>query len=67
MKFVLRLCSLMPNNLEIAITKFILLMPTEIAIIAFRTLVPAEIVITVFRTLTPMELAARLCPSLALR
>ena len=39
------LCSLMPNNLEIAITTFSTLAPTEIAITAFSTLAPMEITV----------------------
>ena len=45
MKFVQRLCSLISNNLEIAITMFRPLAPAEIAITAFRTLAHAEIVV----------------------
>ena len=55
------LCSLMPNNLEIAITAFRTLAPVEIAITTFRILMPAEISITTFRTLAPAEIAAHLC------
>ena len=56
------LCSLMSNNLEIAITAFRLLAPTEIAITTFIFLVPTEIAITTFRTLALVEIAACLCP-----
>ena len=56
------LCSLMPNNLEIAITYFRTLAPTEISITTFRILAPVEIAITSFRTLAPAEIAACLCP-----
>ena len=56
------LCSLMPNNLEIAITTFRTLEPAEIAITTFRILALAEIAITTFRTLAPAEIVVRLCP-----
>ena len=57
------LCSLMPNNLEIAIRYFRTLVPMEITITTFRILVHAEISITTFRTLVPTEIPARLCPA----
>ena len=55
------LCSLMPNNLEIAIRDFRTLAPAEIAITTFRILAPAEIAITTFRNIAPAEIATRLC------
>ena len=55
------LCSLMPNNIEIAITAFRTLAPAEIAITTFRILAPAKIAIAAFITLTPMEIVAHLC------
>ena len=57
------LCSLMPNNLETAITAFRHLAHAEISITTFRIIAPMEISITTFRTLVPTEIPARLCPA----